>query len=222
MGDLTKLDEELLSQLHEQYAINDNAKNQNFITFLISIFALLGAYGYVYIYTYTGTKIDDFNSEFVQSFCSIEYFHPNVLITITVIIVLIFTFMAMLVAFLGYSTRRDQIVIYKIRTVALKGDKVFYNNLLYTPFNKSYWEFIPDYYNLFFWAFVAINLLLIILLNIRLWGVNSQCVFVAKNIQCLSVSFLFWVIFIFIPILKYRCKLFKKYEKLDENKNKLK
>lgn len=39
------------SQLHEQYAINNNSKLGTVVTFIVAMFAVFGAYGYVYFYT---------------------------------------------------------------------------------------------------------------------------------------------------------------------------
>jgi len=39
------------SQLHEQYAINNNSKLGTVVSFIVAMFAVFGAYGYVYFYT---------------------------------------------------------------------------------------------------------------------------------------------------------------------------
>ena len=44
---------ELEKQLHEQYAINNNAHIGSFITFFIALLSLFGSFGYVYVHSST-------------------------------------------------------------------------------------------------------------------------------------------------------------------------
>ena len=42
---------ELEKQLHEQYAINNNANVSSFVSFLTALFVLFGFFGYTFVYT---------------------------------------------------------------------------------------------------------------------------------------------------------------------------
>ena len=42
---------ELEKQLHEQYAINNNAKVSSFVSFIVALFALFGFYGYIFAHS---------------------------------------------------------------------------------------------------------------------------------------------------------------------------
>lgn len=212
-----KLSNQLLSQLHEQYAINDNAKNQNFITFLIAIFALLGAYGYVYVHTYIGNNLNNTFENVMMSTidcCNNNelYFHPDIIIYLTVFISLVMLFLSILVVVLGYSTRRDHIMINRIREFAFEGElrkSRFKNNLFITD-GKSTCDFLPDYYKLFFWTFQVIN-----------WGVlGITYILLSPNhfkFICFWITLVVFVISIFI-LCEYYCKYYK-YIECEDNES---
>ena len=50
-SETASMEQELEKQLHEQYAINNNANLSSVIALLVSLFAAIGAYGYVFIHT---------------------------------------------------------------------------------------------------------------------------------------------------------------------------
>lgn len=206
-----ELRDQLLSQLHEQYAINDNEKNQNFITFLIAIFALMGAYGYVYVHTYFGENLNKtFENIKMSTICCSNsnelYFHPDIIIYLTILISLVMLFLSVLVIVLGYSTRRDHIIIHRIRNFAYDEElnKYLFKNNLFNPLNKSTCDFLPDYYRLFFWTFQVINWGLFVLTYILLPSVYFKCI-------CFWISLAVSVISIFIL-----CEYYSKYSKYIE------
>ena len=188
---------ELEKQLHEQYAINNNAHNTSFISFVIALFALFGALGYVFVK----------NS-----------FNPNGEYSLDIFLILasfvsgILLFLASLCVQIGYAQRRDQIIIEKFR----KEYELFvYNNTK----GKGYCEFLPDYYNQFFWLFFAAQIGVLLLTIIRSLTIcDGQeiclCFTVAASIflQVIAIGASFWI----------RGHYFKKYNdfpKQDEEKS---
>lgn len=164
---------QLLSHLHEQYAVNDNAKSQNFISFLVSIFVLFGAYG--------STAVSVLSSE--QKLLGMKL-EPNVVIEIfqmlTITISLILFFLSILVVNLGYSTRRDQLVIERIRRKNIEDYNTYFPNRSFSASSKNFWNFLPDYYNLFYWAFIGAELLIMIFTYIIVG--KSNC-----DLKCLTM-----------------------------------
>ncbi len=121
---------ELFKQLHEQFAVNDNNKISNVITFLAAIFSVLIGYGYT-------------------------FFHQDQmsLVVATIASHLILFFLCLICLFFGYSTRRDEFITYKIR-------KKYGIKLPYTdPFDRAkkshFWNFLPDYYALICYACIV-------------------------------------------------------------------
>lgn len=198
LSGMENLKETLLSQLHEQYAINDNAKNQNFITFLVAIFALLGAYGYVYVHT----NVCNCSKLVISCSSSDELvFAPQILIIMTALVSLIMLFLSCLVIILGYSTRRDHIMIYRIRNYAIEGqlNKYLFKNNLFNPLGKTTCDFLPDYYKLFFWTFQVIN-----------WGVLGLTYMLLKDV-C-SCCICFWIsVAVFVTSIIILCQYYCKY-----------
>lgn len=105
---------ELEKQLHEQYAINNNAKVSSFISFIVALFALFGFYGYMY----ANTTIDfSKNGEFVVD---TNQYTLDIFFLMSFVVCGILFFLTLLSLQLGYSQRRDQIIIHRIREFAYK------------------------------------------------------------------------------------------------------
>ena len=211
------MEETIYSQLHEQFAINDNAKNNNFITFLIAIFALFGVYGYVFVHTYLGAKNNLFQDGLVIHINDVEYFHPSVFAAITCATLLIFMFLSILVLFLGYSTRRDHIVIARIREKILNKGQSIFDKSLYNPYNKGFSGFIPDYYNIFFWAFFVIKLILVFTLYTRLCCICFTNPIFVRDLPCCCMNIA--VILSLVSPLIFRFHYLKKYNELTNKKS---
>jgi uncharacterized protein with PQ loop repeat len=114
---------ELENQLHQQLAENDNNRISTLITFIVGIIALFGFYGYVYVYT-NSCKHPEFN---------IEIFLLMSFVTIGIL-----CFLSILTLNLGYSFRRDQLIVHVIRKNRCKKEpergKIF--DEIYSPIKK--------------------------------------------------------------------------------------
>ena len=159
----------LENQLHQQLAENDNNRISTFITFIVGIIALFGFYGYVYVYT---------NS------CKHPEFNIEVFLLMSIVTIGILCFFSMLALYLGYSFRRDQLIVHNIRVKRYEEskkdmDKIFgikysstekkcclfkkkysQNENLYSPLKKNFCNFLPDSYNLFYLLFFASEIFL--------------------------------------------------------------
>ncbi len=150
---------ELENQLHEQYAINNNANVSSFISFLVSVITIFIGYGYVFAYNTFQFSCKGF-SKSVYSLC--PKFSYEVLIYMTIVSVIILTFLILLCIQLGYSHRRDHIIIDKIRDIRYKdcpNDKKEIFGNLYNSSNKKIYNYLPNIYMLFIVFFVAIAII---------------------------------------------------------------
>ena len=129
---------ELLKQLHEQYATNDNDKSKKVIVFISNLSFVLIGYGYT-IWNFDSNKI-------VQ------------LKAITIASCLVLTLLFFLSIHFGYTTRRDQFIIDRIRKTYLREDydKLFKGQ--YNPKDKGMIGFLVSYY---FWICVFLNIFII-------------------------------------------------------------
>jgi len=190
----------LENHLHQQYAENDNKRSSVFTSFIVGIIALFGFYGFVYV----NTNKREWNFD-IQEFLLMSF------ITIGILF-----FLAILALYYGYALRRDQFIINKIREERYKKNgtdmkKIFGD--LYSPFGKKCRDFIPDFYNFFYWLFFISEIFLGIISIIKVicivFSNNLFCD--CKNIICFMLFFISLIIFIFYT-LKFRCRYFDRYE----------
>lgn len=205
------MQQELERQLHEQYAINNNAKVSSFVSFIVALFALFGFYGYMY----ANTTVDfSKNGEFVVG---TNQYTLDVFFLMSFVVCGILFFLTLLSLQLGYSQRRDQIIIHRIREFSYKNAdhsmaEIFGNQ--YNPRGKSRSEFIVGYFNLFYWlflcgqGFVFITSIIKIGLNIHK-PMNTEC-------SCwgllVFIILLLELIFVITSLHKRCCDYYSKYE----------
>jgi hypothetical protein len=207
----TKRSFELAKQLHEQYAININERTSSFVAFVGTILALFGAFGYVF--AYTAPHFAD-NGYFIES-KSVEsgVMTLEVFFLCSIITSLILCFLSLISLQLGYAGRRDQVVIDNIRKKFIpdkdERGKIF--GKLYDPAGKNWYNFMPDYFNLFYWLFVSGEIAVIIFTIIKVCStVNcSNCCSLMKwSIIILPIQ----LVFVAISV-RTRCCYFIKYKK---------
>lgn len=141
---------ELYKQLHEQYAENDNNKTQNVISFLAAIFVVFVGYG-----------------------VSLLSNNDQMIILATIAAQSMLVLLGILCLYFGYSTRRDQFIIHKIRT--------YYNlKLPYTdPFDRpaKMWSFLPDYYAIMFYACLFFWFSITFVFCVKIKGMENYGIF---------------------------------------------
>jgi len=196
--------EELENHLHKQLAENDNNRISIFITFIVGIIALFGFYGYVYVYT-NSYKHPEFNIE--------------VFLLMSFVAIGILCFLSILSLNLGYSFRRDQLIIHIIRKNRYKNEtemsKIF--DEIYSPLNKDCSDFLPDFYNMFYWLFLISEIFLcIITIKKVICIIFVESSFLnCKNEICLLLFFIIIVCFI-ISTFILRANYFNKYENKEQ------
>lgn len=178
---------EMAKQLHEQYAANDNTKANNVIAILTAIAFVFVGFGYVYQQPYLKNPL-----------MSIDCNYEQILLSVNVLADIILTLLAILCVSFGYSTRRDHIVISKIRKS--KGIRDWYGN----GCGKTLLNYLPNYYSIVFIFSMLFQLLLTI-------GICHNPG--VKNCHPKCISF-FILIVIYIITISYYLFNFCKYKKL--------
>ena len=129
---------EMAKQLHEQYAANDNAKTTNVIGFLAAITFIFIGFGFVYVQPYLKDTLNKRND------------YQLLLLSVDVIINMILVLVSVLCVCFGYSTRRDHVVITRLRKqYAAKENEAWFLGK-YDGIGKNMFKYLPDYYSIIF------------------------------------------------------------------------
>ena len=188
---------ELEKQLHEQYAINNNANVSSFIAMISALIVAFTGYGYV-LYQYLMGE---------SSRCCCQIAKANMMLLIASIAVLVVIFILYMVAIeIGAGQRSNQFVIHNIRRKAYGYKKEDLKKIYpegYTPEGKNYFDFIQGIYNTLSWVFLGVYVIIATL---------AFCI-IEQNPCWLSVSAV-----IGLYMLHFRCSKYAKYRKLDSNK----
>jgi len=185
--------EELENQLHQQLAENDNNRISTFLSFIVGIIALFGFYGYVYVNTYKRKW----------------RFDANEFLLMAIITIGILCFFSILALNLGYSFRRDQFIVYKIRKKRYKNEENYKEIFggIYTPFRKEYYNFIPGFYNFFYWLFSVSG----IFIDVTIYIKNKEIGIFFTNCNWKDMFYIF-LSFHIILLLIFRFYYFWKYK----------
>ena len=214
---------ELESHLHEQFAINNNAHTTSFISFVVALFVLFGAFGYVFVHTISAWSVTEYtslqqaDSEYVLlpvqcnghefAIPQKDLYTLDQFLWAAGVVSGVLCFLACLSLQIGYAQRRDQIVVQKIRE----------NHSLRTVYedatNKNKSSYIPDYYNLFFILFIIAQIAVLIACQLKLCGSYDQQHFIGSLI--LLIIQIAGIIISFCR----KCCLFGKYHKFVKKVN---
>jgi uncharacterized protein with PQ loop repeat len=200
MEEHEKNEEELENQLHRQYAENDNSRSGVFTSFIIGIVALFGFYGYVFVST-NNQKRWNFD---MQEFLLMSF------ITIGILF-----FLAILALNLGYSLRRDHFIVYNIRKKRYSWNKIEMKEIfgkLYKPSGKGFWEFIIDFYNLFYWLFFFFVIFIHITTIMKICEIKKAGISLCEYEYTLYPVILFHILFIILTLV-FRLRCYCKYSR---------
>lgn len=177
-------DFELAKQLHEQFAINENKRNNYVLSFISAISFVLTGFGFACWYF---------------SEC-----HSLVFVGISLATGLILTLLSFISTHLGYSIRRDQIIISRIRKVYMNEeyDKLFKN--LYNPIGKKCVDFLISLYKIYVVFFI-----------IMIVGVAAMSIVILSEsnpnyIRFVLITFAIFIICIILNV----CNYYNKYKNI--------
>lgn len=151
------MQDELLAQLHEQYAINNNAGLSNIVTLLVAMFGVLGVYAYILVHTSL-----DFSNDFSLLYDkSTELYSLDVLILATTATFVVLGIIIYICIHQGYQPRFEQFIVHQIRLRYFDDEdmqNIFPTN--YTPFGKGKFEAIQGLYGKFIKIALMVSALL--------------------------------------------------------------
>lgn len=187
-----EMQKRLESQLHEQYAVNNNANNTNYIALLTPLFMAFTGYAYV-LYNYMTTYLP---------------YGDKIMIYTTIAVLIVLLILHAVALEIGASQRSNQFVIDKIREKAYKStdksDRIFPEG--YRSSGKNYFTFVQGIYNTFaktcFYLYILFSVNLCFILN------ENKC------IVCILLAFV-----LLMPLHRYClfCKYKEKYDRGDNN-----
>ena len=185
-----EMQKELELQLHEQFAINNNANSNSFVAMLGALIIAFTGYGYV-LYQFL---MGDYGR------CCCQNAKAQAMVHIATIAVLVVILILYVVAVhIGASQRSDQFVIHKIRGNAYAHDMSRFKDIYgkgYSPVGKSFMCFVQGFYNSLSWMLLAIYSVIAFVT----WGVVLKCC-------CLQTV----AIILLVAMLGYRLYKFAKY-----------
>jgi len=149
----------ILDTLHTQFAENQNHHQSLFVQFLVALLALFAGFGFVY----THTKPDiAYNQTYVEISENLIYFSNIILLSTAVIVSSVLALLNLILLNQGYGFRRDQYLNMIIRKDKLqkKYDDIFKG--LYNTNDKGFFDFLPNFYTIFFWFITSFQLFVLI------------------------------------------------------------
>ncbi len=195
---------ELESQLHEQYAINNNANVGSFVTFLVALLALFGFFGYAFVFS---SNEFSFDGKLIKD----GIMTLDVFFLFSIIVFGMLFFLSLISLQLGYSSRSNQIIIDRIRNQYFAKNKKTIFGKSYSPLKKTWLNFIQDYFNFFYWLFFCGQILVFLFAIIK----TIQNTFIANAVWSfwgILVIFVFIIQFGFLFLtLYFRSHYFVKY-----------
>ena len=192
---------ELESQLHEQYAINNNANVGSFVSFLAALLALFGFFGYAFVFS--SNEFSSNGKLIKDGIMSLDVFF---LFSIKVIGMLFF--LSLISLQLGYSSRSNQIIIDRIRDRYFEKNKKIIFGKSYSPIGKTWCSFVQDFFNIFYWLFFCGQILVIIFSVYK--AVQNSCLCNSEWGIFVIFIFLIQLLAIFLTLC-FRCRYFVKY-----------
>lgn len=144
------IESDFAKQLHEQYSINDNAKASHVIGFITAIAFIFTGFGIVYAQPYLSNDAIS-NQAYTQLLM-----YADILANVMLLL------LAILCVNFGYSTRRDHVVISRIRRFYALGETGKWFNGKYDGCNKNEFNYLPNYYIIMF-VFIQIFIALLAL-----------------------------------------------------------
>lgn len=194
----------LESQLHEQYAINNNANVSSFVSFVVALLALFGFFGYSFVYS--SNKFSADGELMTKGIMSLDAF-----LLFSIIVIGMLFFLALVSLHLGYSNRSNQIIIDRIRDRYFEKNKKIIFGKSYSPLGKTWCSFLQGYFDLFYWLFYS-GQVLVILFTVYKVIQNTQLANAVLSCWAILVFFIFILQlgFVFLTLC-FRSRYFVKY-----------
>lgn len=204
----TAMQDELLKQLHEQYAVNNNANLGTIVTLVVAVIAVIGYFGYVYVHT--GVEFSkDFGCLIAEEVNGVNVYYLDALLLIYLASVLILGILTCLCAYQGVAQRKEQFIIHAIRRKYFgydylnqrKRDRIFPKG--YHPYHKKGLDIVQGLYGELIKIFVSLFFVLTSMVVIKFSYSDDLCVFCEKASICERCA-----AFIVVTIIIFFCWLY--------------
>ena len=138
--------DELLGQLHEQYAVNNNANLSTIITLVVTLIAVIGYFGYVYVHT--GVQFsENFGCLIAEKVGDVHVYYIDALLLVYLASVGILGILARLCIYQGVAQRKEQFIVDAIRNEYIdEGSRLKIFPLHYNPYKKRGLEIVQGLY----------------------------------------------------------------------------
>ena len=178
----TAMQAELLKQLHEQYAVNNNANLGTIVTLVVAVIAVIGYFGYVYVHT--GVDFSkDFGCLIAEEVNDVKVYYLDALLLIYLASVLVIAILIRLCIYQGVAQRKEQFIIDGIRSKCFgpeylwskmkvdnsdKEVKIFPQS--YHPYHKKGLDIVQGLYGELIKIFIGITCLLTLGVLLKLYA----------------------------------------------------
>lgn len=211
--------EKLELQLHEQYAVNNNANMGSIISFIVGVIAVLGAFGYVYLHS-SLNKAESLGSLVFSS----ENYRLDALILTADAAILVLAILFLLCLNRGAYQRKEQFIIHAIRWQYFQefNKELPYSDKLaeifpkgYNPYGKGKCEFVQGVFWFMMKTFMVLAVIILLLTSFK----------IVHQIDPTTRLIIFSVIC--IMLIAFCCwwnwqKAFEKYKELEKEYNEYK
>lgn len=187
-----KMKQSFIEQLHEQYAVNNNAGMQSVVSILVAMFAAVGAYGYVWIHYQACDKNCAPGESF---FCSELMFAFVAALTILGI-------MNHICVYQGVNQRMEQFITYRLRKKCCLLNEEFFPSR-YNPFDKKGLEVVQGLYGEFVKIFAVLPLILFVSYVYRIWPVWEARIECCLPLISLVFFYTYWIVIFYLNTKKY-------------------
>ena len=207
-----EMQQEMELQLHEQYAINNNAYVSSTLTFIVGVMAVLSAFGYVYLHSSLKSATN------LGTLAQGDSYTIDALLLTADAAILVLAILFLFCLDRGAYQRKEQFIIYAIRCKyfrELNGDeaagkkikKIFPKE--YTPFNKSKCKFVQGVFGFMMPVFVVIAIIIVVMTGAKI----RSCFTLTTILATISVAFV--MVIGFCCWNKWKQK-FDEYKELEE------
>lgn len=210
------VEEELEKQLHEQYAINNNAHLSSVVSLMVAMLAVFYAFGYMFLHS-SVTFSDAY--EFVDGCNNIYTLDAFIVTAIATNVVL--GVMITICIYQGFVGRYEQFIMHTIRLKydmvdAKKGESIFPS--YYHPFFKQGMDIPQGLFGLFVKIFIALTVFIQLIVVVKL----GQNILLHHNNGIDNIGVLYVVLYVIVFMVEcymiYRLWMgrVEKYRKIQE------
>lgn len=207
----------IIEQLHEQYAVNNNASLNSIVMLITAFIASFGGYGYVFLHSSA-------EYDFVMLINNGYYSIDAVFLT-SMALIFVMTIIKSICAYQGIAQRREQFIIYKIRQAMSECKSCKLQNILpknYTPFGKTKVDVVQGLYGEFIGIMDKSIILIIASLLIKIFqNVNKHCCSGSFSYHAVFLILVF-IIFLILICCCYENYFDKQYERYRERESEYK